>query len=194
MTDPDELSRALVAVADVLDELGVRWAVGGSLASAAHGEPRATNDVDVIASLSASDARTLVERLVAAGFYADVDAALDAVRRRSSFNVIDTRSFIKVDVFVPGTGPLGLGQLDRAAHLDIFPASRPIPVLAAEDTILQKLNWYRAGGSLSDRQWRDIVSVLRLGTELDDVYLDTVASAEGLTDLLAKARSDARSS
>jgi hypothetical protein len=194
MTDPGELSRALLAVAEILDARGVRWAIGGSLASAAHGEPRATNDVDLVASLSEADARALASELVATGhFYADPDAAVDAVRRRSSFNVIDTRSFIKIDVFVPRAGALGTGQLDRACRLDIVPASRPLPVLGAEDIVLQKLNWYRAGGSISDRQWRDLVSVLRLAGDLDDAYLDAVASSEGLDELLATARADARS-
>src|SRR5688572_16618463 len=110
MTDADELLRALEAVAEALDALGVRWAIGGSLASAAHGEPRATNDVDIVVRLSLDDARKL-PGLLGASFYADADAACDAVRAGSSFNVIDQRSFIKIDIFTPGPGPLGSGQL-----------------------------------------------------------------------------------
>jgi hypothetical protein len=100
MTDPEEIARALRALAKAFDALAVRWAIGGSLASSAHGEPRATNDVDVIALLSEEAARTFVASL-GADFYADSDVAADAARRRSCFNVIDNRSFIKIDVFVP---------------------------------------------------------------------------------------------
>lgn len=192
MTDPDEIGRAVAPLADILDALGVAWAVGGSVASAAYGEPRATNDVDIIAALSAAQARAFVAAL-GDGFYADTDAATDAVLRGASFNVIDRRSFIKVDVFVPPKGPMGLGQLDRRVPLGIFPTARPLPVLGPEDTVLQKLKWYRIGGEVSDWQWRDIVSVLRnTRGHLDDAYLDEVAGTSGLHDLLARARRDAR--
>lgn len=192
MTGPDELGETVAAIADALDALGVRWAIGGSIASTTHGEPRATNDVDIVAALDESQARELCARLGPA-FHADADTAADAVRRRSSFNVIDTRSFIKVDVFVPAGGPLGLGQLDRRCELEAMPGVRAVYVLGAEDTVLQKLRWYQLGGSLSDRQWRDVVSVLRhTGRRLDDAYLDAVANDCGLGELLAKARSDAK--
>lgn len=191
MTDPDEIGRAVSGVADLLNAMAVPWAVGGSVASSAHGDPRATNDVDLIAVLSEAQARELVGRL-GESYYADADAAADAVRRRSSFNIIDKRSFIKLGVFVPGRGPLGAGQLDRRRELDVLPGARKIPVLGPEDVVLQKLSWYRMGGAVSDRQWRDIVSVLRLArVGLDDLYLDEVAHAEDLTALLLRARTDA---
>jgi hypothetical protein len=141
MTDPDELGRAVAAIADALDEIGARWAIGGSIASTVHGEPRATNDVDIIAVLDEPQARALCARLGAA-FHADPDTAAEAVRRRSSFNVIDTRSFIKLDVFVPPAGSMGQGQLDRRLETHALPGARPVFVLGAEDTVLQKLRGY----------------------------------------------------
>lgn len=194
MTDPGEIGRALVALARAFDALSVRWAIGGSIASAAHGEPRSTNDVDVIALLTEATARKLVE-LLGADFYADADAAADAARRRSSFNVIENRSFIKIDVFVPAPGPLGAGQLDRLQMLEIVPGVGELPILGPEDVILQKLRWYSLGGGVSDRQWRDIVSVLRItGDAMDLKYLDGVALDEGLAALLARARDDSKDS
>jgi hypothetical protein len=191
MTDPDELGLAVATLADILDAMSVCWAVGGSIASAAYGEPRATNDVDIIALLTEDQARSVVAKL-GTGFYADADAAADAVRRRSCFNVIDNRSFIKIDVFVPAPGPMGAGQLDRRCELDVFPGARPVPVLGPEDTVLQKLRWYRTGGEVSDRQWRDIVAVLRgVGSRLDDGYLEKISAIGDLTELLERARRDA---
>lgn len=188
MTDPDELRRALLAVATALDALGVRWAVGGSMASTVHGEPRTTNDIDVIAVLDVESARRF-GALLGPDFYADRDTAVEAVRRCSSFNVIDQRSFIKIDVFVPESGPLGRGQLDRVQSFDFLGAGRALPVLGPEDTVLQKLRWYRSGGEVSDRQWRDIVSVLRASRdELDFAYLATTAETAGLALLLSRAR------
>ncbi len=192
MTDPNELARTLVALGAALDGLGVRWAIGGSLASATHGEPRATNDIDVIALLNQDTARALCAAL-AGEFYADVDTALEAVRARRSFNVIDKTTFFKVDIFVPGPGPLGAGQLDRCRVMDVHLGARPFPVLSAEDIVLQKLRWYAVGGEVSDKQWRDILSVLRFaGDDMDQSYVDTVAQVSGLGDLLARARKDAR--
>ena len=192
MTDPDEMRRALAAVAAALDAMQVRWGVGGSLASAAYGEPRATNDADLIAVLSEVEARDLVTRL-GPDFYADQDAAADAARRRSSFNIIDKRSFIKVDVFVPPAGRLGIGQLDRCVKLELYPGLAPVPILSPEDVIIQKLRWFHIGGEASDRQWRDILSVVRaMGADLDGAYLDDVCVEANLGDLLARARREAR--
>jgi hypothetical protein len=191
MTDPTELGVTLASIATALDALGVRWAVGGSLASAAHGEPRATNDVDIIASLDELGARRFCG-LLGADFYADADMASNAARARSSFNVIDQRSFLKVDVFVPPAGPLGMGQLDRRRFVDVLSGMAAFPILGPEDVVLQKLRWYLAGGEVSDRQWRDLVSVLRHGgASLDQSYLDEVAGPAGLGPLLARARTDA---
>lgn len=191
MTDPDELGRTLAAIGAALDQLGVSWAIGGSVASSVHGEPRATNDVDVIAKLDERQARELTT-LLGPDFYADADMAVDAVRKRSSFNVVDQRTFIKVDIFVPPSGPLGDGQLARAERIELVSASPALPVLGPEDVVLQKLAWYRLGGEVSDRQWRDVVTVLRLSSpEIDDTYLESVATSTGLQTLLARARRDA---
>ena len=193
MTDPDELGRAIESIARALDGVAARWAIGGSMASATHGEPRATNDVDVVAELDEPRARRLTQ-LLGIDFYADADIAAEAVRTRGSFNVIDKRSFIKIDVFVPPPGPMGMGQLDRRQFLEIVPSLGALPVLGPEDVVLQKLRWYEIGGRASDRQWRDIVSVLcASGGALDDRYLDEVAAGAGLADLLRKARLDAAS-
>jgi hypothetical protein len=191
MTDPSELAVTLRALAAALDAAGVTWAIGGSLASAAHGEPRATNDVDVVALLDERSARAVVADLVPI-FYADVEVAIDAVRRRRSFNAIDQRSFVKAVIFVPAPGPLGAGQLARRRAMQLIEGVAPLPVLGAEDIVLQKLRWYREGGAVSDRQWRDLVSVLgNLGPRADNAYLDAVAGPPGLAALLARARSAA---
>lgn len=106
--------------------------------------------------------------------------------------MIDQRSFIKVDVFVPGPGPLGDGQLTPAIRLALFPAVPPLPLLGPEYVVLQKLQRYRLGGAVSDRQWRDIFAVLKAAArDLDGSYLDDVARATGLAALLARARREA---
>jgi hypothetical protein len=188
MTATEELVATLQALEQAFEALGVEWAVGGSLASAAYGEPRATNDVDVIARLDVSGAHGFAA-LLGNDFYCSEEAAVDAVRRHASFNVIDHRSLLKVDVFVPPPGPLGQGQLIRRRQLPLVGGLK-LPVLAPEDIVLQKLRWFEMGGGVSERQWRDIVEVLRSGP-LDDAYLDSVARVTRLEDLLERARGDA---
>ncbi|MEZ4364211.1 MAG: hypothetical protein R3B48_28815 [Kofleriaceae bacterium] len=191
MMEIAELGQSLLKFAGALDSIQVSWAIGGALASAVHGEPRSTNNVDVIAQLSDAQVRALVARL-GDDFYASEDAAVDAVRRRASFNVIDNATLVKIDIFVPPPGPMGVGQLERARRVAVFAGLAAVPMLGPEDVVLQKLRWYRLGGEVSDRQWRDVVSVLRLlGERADRAYLEQVASGEGLGELLRRAQEDA---
>jgi hypothetical protein len=177
------ISRACEAVA-------VPWAVGGSFASGLYGEPRATNDVDVIACLRLGDVRPFVAAL-GDEVYVDADVIREAIAGCRSFNVLDERTFMKIDVFVPPRGPLGEGQLQRRRRLELAEGVSTW-VLGPEDVLLQKLAWYRLGGEQSDRQWRDICAILRMSrTSLDHGYLEEVARGTGLDGLLERAKLDA---
>lgn len=189
MSTEDDVLHTLKEVADVLEELGVAWAVGGSLASSIHGEPRATNDVDVIAALRLPHVPRLTEAL-RDRFYLDVPAIERAIIARQSFNLIDELSIVKVDVFIPPPGALGEGQLERRQRQPL-PGTGFIFVLAAEDIVLQKLRWFDLGGRVSDRQWRDILAVLRHGP-FDMDYLTTTADKAGFAELLSDALHDSR--
>lgn len=185
MNAEQELHATLETVARAFDELQVPWAIGGSFASTVYGEPRATNDIDVVAALRATDVTDFIRKL-GERFYADEAAIRSAVVSRDSFNIIDERSFLKVDVFVPAPGPLGEGQLTRRRQYPIPPNGLPVFVLGPEDTVLQKLRWFRLGGETSDRQWRDILGVIRL-TELDVAYMRELAGEGDLLQLLDRA-------
>lgn len=188
MTDPDELARALVDLVTALDALGRRWAIGGSLASGAYGEPRATNDVDVIVRLLPGDSRAL-RRALPSYFFVDEDTVEDAIRAHGSCNLLDERSYIKFDLFVPARGVLGSGQLDRARRVELV-GGTVASVLGPEDIVLQKLHWFLLGGGTSDRQWRDILGVLAR-KDLDVTYLGDAAKEAGLSELLARALREA---
>lgn len=183
MTDIEELADTLRALANALDTMGADWAVCGSLASTTYGEPRATNDIDVVAALSVPEARKLA-RALSATFYADEDMAVEAAQRGASFNVIHEKTFLKVDLFLPHPGPMGRGQLDRRRRLELMPGVE-VPVLGPEDTVLQKLRWFAQTGETSDRQWRDLLSVVR-AVELDRPFIDQRAAGAGLTALLER--------
>ena len=95
----------VIKMAAILDELGVPYALGGSMASSLLGEPRSTVDVDLAVQLDAETGEVLLER-VGATFYVRIDSAREAIRAHSSFNLVDTENALKVDLFVVGDGLL----------------------------------------------------------------------------------------
>jgi hypothetical protein len=122
-------------------------------------------------------------------FHVDPNSRVRPVRQRSSANLIHLASALKVDLFVLGASPFEAGQMLRrrlvrvATHPDRF-----LYAYTAEDIVLQKLRWYRLGNHASDRQWRDVLSVLRIsGPTLDRAYLSEGASVVGVADLLTRA-------
>ena len=125
--------------------------------------------------MDAQAGESLLER-VAAEFYVAVDSARVAIRNQSSFNLVDTASALKVDLFVLGDGLLDRMQIERRVLVEVPGAPGGIWVTAAEDQVLRKLDWYRQGDRVSDRQWRDVVGILRVHHEtIDRAYLTSTA-------------------
>ncbi len=187
-----EALRASLEVIRALEELDVPYLVGGSLASSFHGTPRSTNDADLVADLKLAHVPLLAATLEA-DFYLDRDRIRDAVRGRSSFNVIYLETMFKVDVFVLKNDPLAREEMRRRQRVVVDEGSgRAIDVASPEDTVLQKIAWYRLGGSTSQRQWDDILGVLKVQRyDLDREYLERWAPHLDIQDLLRKAFRDA---
>ena len=177
-----------LAVTDALESLGVPYAIGGSLASAVHGVMRATMDADVVADLQLRHVEPLLQALGGA-FYIDSEMVRDAIRRRASFNVIHFETLFKVDVFVMRSRAFDRSQLARRRQILLGDSpERYAFVTSAEDIVLAKLEWFRLGGEMADRQWRDVLGVLRVQEErIDRDYLRRMAAGLGVTDLLEKA-------
>ncbi|MBI3922634.1 MAG: hypothetical protein HY318_14525 [Armatimonadetes bacterium] len=180
-------------VIDALETLRVPYLIGGSLASAVHGVLRATHDADLVADLRPQHVEPLVEALGGA-FYVEAGAIREAIGQQISFNVIHLETMFKVDVFVKRVRPFDEAQFQRrASHLIDADTDRTGYVASAEDTILTKLEWYRMGGEVSDRQWGDVLGVLKTqGENLDMEYLRKWATALGVEDLMEKALSQAQ--
>ncbi len=185
---PDPLTVALAAAA-IFERLGIRYVAGGSLASSLHGEPRSTVDIDLVADLQPAHVAPLLAALLPE-HYVSEEAVQEAVRTGGSFNAIHLPTAVKVDVFVAGQDPF---DAERLVHRQLVQLLRDPPgglfVDTPEHTILRKLEWYRRGGEVSERQWRDVLGVLRAqGERLDRSRMDMWAERLGVSDLLARAR------
>jgi hypothetical protein len=188
MTMQNDSTHITLFVTQTLEELGVLYAVGGSLASSLHGVMRSTLDVDIVADMRLEHIGPLVAAL-SKDFYADDEMMRDAIEHHSSFNLIHYETAFKVDIFIQKLRAFDKMQLERrrAAVITTDP-EQSIYVTSPEDTILAKLEWYRMGGEVSDRQWRDILGVLKTRAgELDLEYLRTWAGELKVTDLLDRA-------
>jgi hypothetical protein len=148
----------------------------------------------VVADLEPRNVVPFVARLIET-YYVDEGRVRAAVETRRSFNLIHLSTMFKVDVFVSKRRPFDREALHRAhvAPLDDTPEARRFRVASAEDAIIAKLEWFRAGGEVSERQWSDVVGVLRMGAKIDRDYLVRWATALGLGDLMARALGDAES-
>ena len=186
---------ALSPITRTLKWLGVRYYVGGSLASSVRGLPRTSIDVDLAAELRPEHVAPLVGALLGE-FYVSEPRVKDAVDARRSFNVIHLATMMKVDVFVSRQRPFDRALFDRLTpeFLDTAGTSVPHPVPRAEDVILLKLEWYRAGGEVSERQWGDVAGVIKVaGGGLDREYLSRWAGELGVSDILDRALAEAAS-
>jgi hypothetical protein len=183
-----EATRITLLVTQTLERLGIPYAVGGSLASSLHGVMRSTLDVDIVADMQPEHILPLVE-VLSKEFYADDEMMRDAIEHQSSFNLIHYETAFKVDVFIRKSRPFDQMQLDRR-RLSVI-ANNPeesVYVTSPEDTVLAKLEWYRMGGEVSDRQWHDIIGVLKTRAgELNLEYLRKWATELNVRDLLERA-------
>lgn len=146
-----------------------------------YGEPRFTNDIDVVVDVPEEAVPDFCRQFPAPDFYVSQEAASEAVRRRSQFNIIQPGSGLKVDVIVPTPSEFNRTRFARARRVQAgegWSASFSSP----EDAILKKMEFFRAGGS--DRHLRDITGVLKTsGSEIDMAYIDRWATTLGVAEI-----------
>ncbi len=157
----------------------------GSVASSLHGEPRASLDVDVVVDPSAASLGRLVDALDELGWYADPDAAREALAERTQFNAIDPVSGWKIDLIIRKRRPFSESEFGRRQRMAVL--GTDAQVASPEDTIVAKLEWARLGES--DRQLRDVVGILRVSAaDLDLGYVAEWVERLGLQELWDRAR------
>jgi hypothetical protein len=185
-------SDAIAAVAPLvveLERLGVAYYVGGSVVSSTHGIPRSSLDVDIIADLAPKHVTPLVDALKSL-YYIDARMIQDAIARRSWFNLIHLATSFKVDVFAVKDRTYDRVVLDRIRKTRVYAENPSTELFLAspEDIVLAKLEWYRLGDEVSERQWNDVMGVLKVqGDSLDRSYLAKWAAELNVADLLEQA-------
>ena len=153
---------------------------------------RSTMDVDLVADVKSSHVDFLVSKL-SDEFYVSETAIRDAIQRRSSFNLIHLATSFKVDVFVSRARPFDEKAFDRArlSRLGNQATELNVPMASTEDIMLAKLEWFRLGNEVSERQWEDLTRLFKLHREsVDFDYLEKFASELNVLDLLTRLKSE----
>ena len=184
-----EINQAIKLFVKTLEQLNVPYYIGGSIASSVYGISRATMDIDLVSELKSDHVKFLIQALKK-DYFIDENMILDAIKNKSSFNLIHLETMIKIDVFISKERKFDKISFKRRKQDKISegPDSIQVFLRSAEDTILSKLEWYKSGGSVSERQWNDILGIIKVqGELLDKDYLRQWAKELGVNDLLEKA-------
>jgi hypothetical protein len=177
---------------EVFDNLGIAYAIGGSMASSTYGAMRFTQDADIAVEPFSRVADKFYDA-VKDEFYISEGAMREALASRRSFNVIHFETSFKIDIFVLGPGEFEQRLLGRRRTARLSDASgKELAVVSPEDIILLKLRWFRETGGTSVHQWDDVLGVLAVqGQALNFQYLTDTARELGLEELLARAIAEA---
>ncbi|HEX5720255.1 MAG TPA: hypothetical protein VF179_29135 [Thermoanaerobaculia bacterium] len=176
-----ETSELLRFVAGTLEKLGIRYFVTGSMATIFFGEPRFTNDIDIVVDLPPGKISAFCAAFPEDDFYLSEESARRAVSRRGQFNVIHPRSGLKIDFMVPGDSPLDRSRFLRARRLSPGPDFQAF-FSSPEDVILKKMEFFQEGHS--EKHLRDIVGVLKVsGDQIDRSYIEDWVSKLGLEEV-----------
>lgn len=186
----------IAAISPVLvsmETAGIPYFVGGSVASSLRSIPRTTIDIDMVALIKTEQVNRFAEPLKGS-YYIHAPTIHDAILRKSSFNLVHYETGIKIDIFVITDQPFEISSLKRATPTILDPQfpEFQFQVATSEDIILAKLRWYRLGNEVSDRQWCDILTVLKMQKpHLDFEYLQHWAKELNVCDLLVRAIQEA---
>lgn len=176
-----EQSELLLHLVQTLERLGIAYQITGSTATILHGEPRFTNDIDVVVDLRPNQIEVFAAAFPDAEYYLSVDAIRNAVRLRRQFNIVHPSSGLKIDVILLPATDWARAQWQRGVRLSVAEGIEAT-FISAEDVILRKMEYYREGGS--EKHLRDIAGVLKIqGPQIDHRYIDEWASRLGLSDI-----------
>ncbi len=188
MASDEGAEGAIRRVLEALAISGVPYMLTGSFASAFHGAPRTTQDVDIVIAPTLGSLQKLVRQFPEEEYYVSRDAALQAYGAESLFNVIDLNSGWKIDFIIRKSRPFSLEEFERRHEADML--GTRLYIASAEDVILSKLEWAKM--SSSERQVNDVAGILRTqGNALDLDYVERWIAALGLENQWTQAKAAA---
>ena len=172
-------------ITTAIDQAGIGYMLSGFFASAHYGVPRSTQDIDLVIEATPAQLRAFVGTLSGNEYYADLDAALEAHKRQSMFNVIDLATGWKIDLIIRKSRAFSQEEFRRRQRVSLHDV--PLFVASAEDVIISKLEWAKL--AQSRRQIEDAAAILRgRWDSLDHSYLEKWIAELGLTDEWSDAR------
>jgi hypothetical protein len=160
-----ELYDLLNYTVNIFNSLKIPYFVTGSLASIYYGEPRLTNDIDIVADIGIDDVERFCHQFPEDEFYLSEDAVRDAISRKFQFNIIHPASGLKVDVIITKKDAFDRNRFQRVQQIIPF-ENLPTNFASPEDVILMKMKYYKQGGS--EKHLRDITSILKISGEIID--------------------------
>ncbi len=174
-------SELLVYVVRIFNELRIKYLVTGSTATIFYGEPRFTNDIDIVAAMKLGNVDTLCKRFPGDEFYLSREAVRDAIINCGQFNIIHPASGLKIDLMIPGDNPFNRSRLTRGKTVRVAQDTDAV-FASAEDVVVKKLEFYKMGGS--EKHLLDIAGVLKIvGDNVDRSYILNWADELGLSDV-----------
>ncbi len=177
MIDPIDLKSTIADVVSILVARQLRFHLTGGLASSFYGEPRFTQDIDIVIQVARGESLTQLIRDLSTRFIVDRAAVEDAVIRRSIFQALHQETLIKVDFHV---GESIEGELDRSKNEEIL-SGVVVPLVSKEDAILSKLIWVSKG---SNKGRHDVKMMLKRSGKTDFDYLNAQAKKLGVDEIL----------
>jgi hypothetical protein len=191
MQNPDFLL-AINPLITIFNKQSIAYYISGSVASSIYGIARSTMDIDIIADLKVNHVSSMIKSLEKE-YYIDEDMIKDAITRQSSFNLIHLKTMIKIDVFIHKFEEYSEQVLlrKRKDKIDINKESPQLFFSSPEDIIINKLLWYESGSRVSERQWLDVLGVIKIQSKnLDFEYLLKWADKLHILELLKTALLD----
>ena len=187
--DKNEILSALEPLVKALDDTSIAYFIGGSIASSAYGLARATMDVDMIVNLKPFQIQSFV-KMLKEEYYVDIEMIAQAVNNKSSFNILHLPTMLKIDFFILKEQPYSIKSFERRVlnTLDDSEDSIKVFLCSPEDIIISKLDWFRLSNETSERQWLDILGVIKVQKDnLNRKYLKHWTEQLNLLELLQKA-------
>ncbi|MFI5305525.1 MAG: hypothetical protein ACHQYP_12125 [Nitrospiria bacterium] len=171
----------LERVVKVFEQFQIPYLVTGSVAAMAYGEPRLTNDIDIVANITKVNIPGLIEAFPLNDFRIDEELITNAIKVQSEFNIIHPSSGLKVDIFIRKSTPFEQSRFGRIRQ--IVPAEPyKVNFASPEDVIIKKMEYYREGGS--EKHLRDIMGILKIsGNEIDFEYISSWSNTLNLMEI-----------